>query len=260
MWPSSGRTEDGRMFRGESRYTGEHVDSGTLHACFVRLSIAHARLAAVELGSIGALPGTVAVIAAADTDCELPVPPAALDATTSRDGLAATVLPCSAFARLDGEHAGAGEDSASVAGGRDRSGGPQQYGGDTGRHDRTGLPLHVPSSAAARGIGRVGHRAAAKAKAVRSAVRASGLGAVAHADSDRRLLSARYYFNLRVRWARGCRRAEPAAGRSPRLPHRTVCDGEAALGPPYARPAGRGVSGPAKAARNHWDQGLWRKS
>ena len=87
------------MLRGEARYTGEHVGAGTLHARFVRSEVAHARLAAVELTRARAMPGVVAVFAAADLDAVLPALPVALDAITNRDGSAACVPPRPALAR-----------------------------------------------------------------------------------------------------------------------------------------------------------------
>ena len=99
MQSSSGRTEDGPLLRGTGRYTGEHVGAGMLHARFVRSAMAHARLAAVELADARAVPGVVAVFAAADLDGVLPVLPEALDNVTNRDGSVASVPPRPALAR-----------------------------------------------------------------------------------------------------------------------------------------------------------------
>ncbi len=99
MPPSSGRTEDGPLLRGDGRYTGESVAAGTLHARFVRSTMAHARILAIDMARARALPGVVAVFAAAELDDVLPAQPVALDAITNRDGSEAAVPPRPALAR-----------------------------------------------------------------------------------------------------------------------------------------------------------------
>ena len=84
MGSSSGRTEDDPMLRGDGRYTGEHVVAGVLHARFVRSAMAHAQIAALDLAQARAVPGVVAVFAAADLDRVLQATPVALDAITNR--------------------------------------------------------------------------------------------------------------------------------------------------------------------------------
>ena len=99
MGASSGRTEDAPMLCGAARYTGEHAGADTLHARFVRSTMAHARIVAVALAPARAVPGVVAVFAAADLDAVLPALPAALDAITNRDGSDAPAPPRPAVAR-----------------------------------------------------------------------------------------------------------------------------------------------------------------
>ncbi len=99
MPSSSGRTEDDPLLRGVGRYSGDHVGAGALHARFVRSTMAHARLAAVDVAQACAVPGVVAVFVAADLAGVLPAVPTALDAITNRDGSAAPAPPRPALAR-----------------------------------------------------------------------------------------------------------------------------------------------------------------
>lgn len=99
MVPSSGRTEDGPLLRGEGGFTGEHIGAGVLHACFVRSPVAHARIAAVDLSATCSVRGVVAAFAAADLDAVLPATPAALDSVINRDGSAAPAPARPALAR-----------------------------------------------------------------------------------------------------------------------------------------------------------------
>ncbi len=87
------------MLRGAARYTAEHPGADMLHARFVRSTIAHARIAAVDLAPARAKPGVVAAFAAADLEAALPAVPAALDAITNRNGSDAPVPPRPALAR-----------------------------------------------------------------------------------------------------------------------------------------------------------------
>ncbi len=99
MQPSSARTEDDLLLRGAGCYTGECAGAAALHARFVRSPIAHAKLLAIDLAEVRAMPGVVAAYAAADLDGVLTASPTALDSITNRDGSNATVPPRPALAR-----------------------------------------------------------------------------------------------------------------------------------------------------------------
>lgn len=60
------RNEDPRLLRGEGAYLDDVDDTGALHAAFLRSSVAHARLARVDVTAARAHPGVFAVFTAAD--------------------------------------------------------------------------------------------------------------------------------------------------------------------------------------------------
>ena len=60
------RVEDARLLRGQARFLDDIVVHGMAHAAFVRSSVAHARLLAVDCAAARALPGVVAVFTHAD--------------------------------------------------------------------------------------------------------------------------------------------------------------------------------------------------
>ena len=64
------RREDPRLLRGMGRYLDDLIVPGALHLAFVRSPHAHAALRNVDARRARALPGVVAVLAAA----ELPLP------------------------------------------------------------------------------------------------------------------------------------------------------------------------------------------
>jgi carbon-monoxide dehydrogenase large subunit len=62
------RTEDPRFLNEGGRYTSDHRFTGMVWATFVRSSMPHARVTAIDAGEARALPGVVAVFTAADLD------------------------------------------------------------------------------------------------------------------------------------------------------------------------------------------------
>lgn len=94
-WP--GRIEDEPLLRGLGRYTGDH-DAGALVARFVRSSVAHARIASLDLAAARDVDGVVAVLAMADLAHLLPKEPLPLDSLTNRDGSVPAVPPRPALA------------------------------------------------------------------------------------------------------------------------------------------------------------------
>ena len=65
------RVEDPELLTGAARYVADVSVPGLLHLAFVRSTVAHARIASVELAAARSMPGVVAVLTAADLD--LPV-------------------------------------------------------------------------------------------------------------------------------------------------------------------------------------------
>jgi carbon-monoxide dehydrogenase large subunit len=68
-WPIGARLrriEDGPLLRGEGRFLADLARPGMLHARFLRSPVAHARIAALDLGPARAIPGVVGAWAAAD--------------------------------------------------------------------------------------------------------------------------------------------------------------------------------------------------
>jgi carbon-monoxide dehydrogenase large subunit len=62
------RREDPRLVTGNGRYVDDQPPAGTLHAAFVRSSLAHAEIKSVDGSAAAAAPGVVAVFTAADLD------------------------------------------------------------------------------------------------------------------------------------------------------------------------------------------------
>jgi aerobic carbon-monoxide dehydrogenase large subunit len=60
------RREDTRILTGHGRYVGDIQRHGLLHACFVRSSVAHARIAGIDTAAAASLPWVVAVITGVD--------------------------------------------------------------------------------------------------------------------------------------------------------------------------------------------------
>src|SRR5256885_15640352 len=60
------RREDPRLVRGQGRFTDDIQPEHCLHAVFVRSTMAHARLAAVDVSAAREIPGVEAVYVAAD--------------------------------------------------------------------------------------------------------------------------------------------------------------------------------------------------
>ena len=60
------RREDPRLITGAGRYTDDMKPEGCLHAVFVRSTMAHARLVAIDRAAALGLPGVVGVYVAAD--------------------------------------------------------------------------------------------------------------------------------------------------------------------------------------------------
>src|ERR671929_1313467 len=60
------RLEDGPILRGRARYLDDLHLPGALHAVFVRSTVAHARLLAVDTETARSMPGVAAVFTAAD--------------------------------------------------------------------------------------------------------------------------------------------------------------------------------------------------
>ena len=91
-----GRREDVRLLRGEGRFVGDLNPPGMLHAVFVRSAHAHGRLRGVDMVAARALPGVVAVFAAADLP-GLVMPP--VNALLPITPLSGTPLPGTPFAQ-----------------------------------------------------------------------------------------------------------------------------------------------------------------
>ncbi|MHA6625913.1 xanthine dehydrogenase family protein molybdopterin-binding subunit [Pseudonocardia sichuanensis] len=62
------RREDPRLLAGRGRFVDDIVLPGMLHAQFVRSTVAHGRIVAVDLDEVRAVPGVVAAFSAADLD------------------------------------------------------------------------------------------------------------------------------------------------------------------------------------------------
>lgn len=62
------RREDPRLLAGRGRFVDDITLPGMLHAQFVRSTVAHARITAVDLSEVRTVPGVVAAFAAADLD------------------------------------------------------------------------------------------------------------------------------------------------------------------------------------------------
>jgi carbon-monoxide dehydrogenase large subunit len=62
------RREDPRLVTGRGRYVDDHQEAGTLHAAFVRSSVARGRIIALDTSAALAAPGVVAVLTAADVN------------------------------------------------------------------------------------------------------------------------------------------------------------------------------------------------
>jgi carbon-monoxide dehydrogenase large subunit len=60
------RVEDRRFLTGEAKYVGDLVLPRMVHAVFVRSTVAHARLGAVDVSAAAAHPGVLAVLTASD--------------------------------------------------------------------------------------------------------------------------------------------------------------------------------------------------
>ena len=60
------RREDHALVTGQGRYTADHQYPGMLHACVIRSSHAHARIAAMDLSAVRQAPGVRAVLTAED--------------------------------------------------------------------------------------------------------------------------------------------------------------------------------------------------
>jgi len=60
------RREDPRLVKGQGRYTDDIQPEHCLHAVFVRSTMAHARLVAVDVSAAREIPGVEAVYVAAD--------------------------------------------------------------------------------------------------------------------------------------------------------------------------------------------------
>jgi carbon-monoxide dehydrogenase large subunit len=64
------RREDPRLLAGRGRFVDDIVLPGMLHAQFVRSTAAHARITAVDLSEVRAVPGVVAAFSAEDLDLD----------------------------------------------------------------------------------------------------------------------------------------------------------------------------------------------
>ena len=60
------RREDHALVTGQGRYTADHRYPGMLHACMIRSTYAHARIAALDLAAVRQAPGVQAVLTADD--------------------------------------------------------------------------------------------------------------------------------------------------------------------------------------------------
>ena len=70
------RTEDPRMLTEGARYVADLRFDGLAHACFVRSTVAHGRLAGVDTAEARSWPGVLGVFTAADLDLsDLPTIP-----------------------------------------------------------------------------------------------------------------------------------------------------------------------------------------
>ena len=71
------RKEDPALLQGRGRYIDDLSLPGMLHACFVRSTVAHARIARIEVGAAKRAPGVHAVLTFADLPEQLqskPIP------------------------------------------------------------------------------------------------------------------------------------------------------------------------------------------
>ena len=69
------RVEDLRFLRGRGQYVDDLQRDGQWHAAFVRSSVAHGRIRAIETAAALAMPGVTAVLTAADIGRPVPVIP-----------------------------------------------------------------------------------------------------------------------------------------------------------------------------------------
>lgn len=66
MGRSISRVEDQRLLTGRGRYVADVAEPGTLHACFLRSSQAHARIGGIDVSAALAVPGVVSVLTGHD--------------------------------------------------------------------------------------------------------------------------------------------------------------------------------------------------
>ncbi len=89
------RLEDARLLSGGSRYVPDIPLPGAAHVAFVRSTVAHARLGAVDLSAARAAPDVVATLSGADLDLAPFLPPefaAMVDTRMARPWLATDVV------------------------------------------------------------------------------------------------------------------------------------------------------------------------
>src|ERR1700694_781119 len=67
------RREDARLVTGKGHYVDDQPPAGTLHAAFVRSSLAHAEIRGLDVSAAAAAPGVVAVLTGADLGLPDPV-------------------------------------------------------------------------------------------------------------------------------------------------------------------------------------------
>lgn len=86
------RTEDPRFLTGQGRYVDNIPVDGALRASFVRSMMAHARISGIDASVAAAMPGVVAVLAAADLDLEPQPPSSSVEGPFDRPVLAKGVV------------------------------------------------------------------------------------------------------------------------------------------------------------------------
>ena len=69
------RREDPRLITGQGRYAGDVAGEGWLHAAFVRSTLAHARITAIDREVASSMPGVVGVFVAGDLGLKVQVSP-----------------------------------------------------------------------------------------------------------------------------------------------------------------------------------------
>ena len=96
------RVEDVRLLTGHGRYVDDIAPSGALHAYFLRSTVAHGQITAIDAADARHMPGVHMVVTATDLEAAGVKTDMAANLTTNRDGTkgAVTMRPLLAKDRV----------------------------------------------------------------------------------------------------------------------------------------------------------------